>query len=114
MLPSGSMPMVDWTTVKKVLTFELGRFLHRKIKAHFSSSAAQHQVVVEIDTLLLKEQADICVLHDKCVVCVLVTVSSDVRSETWSVAAETTHISVELDSDLALECVCMIVGPVTK
>jgi hypothetical protein len=89
MLQSGSMPTVDWTTVKKELTFELGRFLHRKIKAHFdfvdSSSAAQHQVVVDIDTLLLlKEQADIHVLHDKCVVCV-VTFLSDVCSETCSV-----------------------------
>jgi hypothetical protein len=77
MLQSGSMLMVDWTTVKKELTFELGRFLHRKIKARFSSPAAQHQVIVDIDTLLLKEQADICVLHDKCMVCV-VTFSSDV------------------------------------
>ncbi len=75
----------------------------RKIKAHFdfvdSSSAAQHQVVVSIDTLLLKEQADICVLHDKCMVYV-VTFSSDVCSEMCSVAMETTHVSVEFDEDI--------------
>ena len=102
-LQSGLMPMVNWNTVKKELTFEVGRFLHRKIKAHFdfvdSSSAAQHQVVVDIDTLLLKEQADICVLHDKHVVHV-VTFLSDVCSKMHSVAMETTHVSVELDEDI--------------
>ena len=34
-LQSGMMLTINWKTVKKELTFELGRFLHRKIKAHF-------------------------------------------------------------------------------
>ncbi len=103
MLQSGLMPTVNWTRVKKELTFELGRFLHRKIKAHFdfvdSSSAAQHHVVVDVGILLLKEQADIHVLHDKCMVHV-VTFSSDVCSQIYSVAAERTKISVKLDEEI--------------
>ena len=104
-LQSGMMPTINWKTVKKELTFELGRFLHRKIKAHFefvdSSSTAtrQQQVVVDIDNLLEKEQADIYVLHDKCMVYV-VTFSSDVCSKIYLVAAETTDISVQLNEEI--------------
>jgi hypothetical protein len=58
------MMTVNWNTgAKMVLTFELGHLLHRKIEAHFDfadwSCARQHQVVVDIDSLLLKEQANI-------------------------------------------------------
>jgi hypothetical protein len=102
-LQSGLMPTLDWNTVKKKLTFELGRFLHQKIKAHFdfvdSSCARQHQVVVDTDSLLLKEQADVCVLHNKCMVCV-VTFLSDICSKTCSVAAETTDVSVQLNEEI--------------
>ena len=80
-----------------------GRFLHQKIKAHFdfvdSSSTRQQQVVVNIDNLLEKEQADIYVLHDKCMVYV-VTFSSDVCSKIYLVAAETTDISVQLNEEI--------------
>jgi hypothetical protein len=102
-LQSGLMPTVNWNTVKKELTFELGRFLHRKIKAHFnfvdSSIARQHQVIVDIDSLLLEEQAKICVLHDKCLVHV-VTFSSDVCSKMCSLAAKTICVSVQLDEEI--------------
>ena len=78
-------------------------FLHRKIKAHFdfvdSSSTRQQQVAVDIDNLLEKEQADIYVLHDKCMVYV-VTFSSDVCSKIYLGAAETTDISVQLNEEI--------------
>jgi hypothetical protein len=103
-LQSGLMPMVNWKSLKTELLFELGRFLHRKTHAHFdfveSSCTTQHQVVVDIDSLLLKEQANTHVLNDKCMVHV-VTFSSDVCSHTHSVAAKTTDISVELDEEIA-------------
>ena len=94
-LQSGLMPMVNWNAVKMELTFELGRLLHRKIEAHFdfidsSSTLARQQAVVNIDSLLLKEQADIYVLHDKCMV-------YEVCSKIHSEAAEMTNISVQLD-----------------
>jgi hypothetical protein len=102
-LQSGRMPTVNWNTVKKELTLELGRFLHQKIKAHFdfvdSSCTRQHQVVVNIDSLLLKEQADICVLHDKHMVHV-VTFSSNACSKKCSVAPETTHVLIQLDEQI--------------
>jgi hypothetical protein len=101
-LQSGLMPKVNWRTVKIELTFELGRLLHRKIEAHFhfvDSSCAKQQAVVDIDLLLIKEQADIYVLHDKCMV-YLVTFSSQVCSQIYSKAAETTNISVILDEEI--------------
>jgi hypothetical protein len=101
-LQSGLMPMVNWKQVQMELTFELGRLLHCKIQAHFdfvdSSCTTQHQVV-DIDSLLLKEQADIYVLHDKCMV-YLVTFSSDVCSHIHSMAAKTTNISVKLNEEI--------------
>jgi hypothetical protein len=33
----GLMPKVDWQKVKVEVIFELGRFLHRKVQAHFDS-----------------------------------------------------------------------------
>jgi hypothetical protein len=102
-LQSGWMPTVNWNAMKKELTFELGRFLHLKIKAHFdfvdSSCTRQHQVVVNIDGLLLKEQADICFLHNKCVVCV-VAFSSNVCSEMCLVASETNFLDDSVKSRL--------------
>jgi hypothetical protein len=90
---------VSWTTVKTELTFELGRLLHRKIHAHFDFvdvTCAVPPAVVDIDGLLVKEQADICILHDKHMVCVA-TFSPKVCSKTRSEAAENTNASVEFN-----------------
>ena len=99
-LQSGMIPMTNWNTFKKELTFELGRFLHRKIRAHFdfvdSSCTRQQQVFVNIDNLLLKEDQ---VLHDKCMVYVVIF-SSNVCSKICLVAAETANISVQLYEEI--------------
>jgi hypothetical protein len=56
-------------------------------------------VFVDIDSLLLKEQANIYVLHDKFMVYVD-TFSSNVCSKIYSVAANTTKVSVQLDEEI--------------
>jgi hypothetical protein len=61
---TGVMPKVNWSRVKRDLKFELGHLLHWKIDACFDlvdSSCAGQPVVIDIDYLLLKEQADIYV-----------------------------------------------------
>jgi hypothetical protein len=104
MLQSGVMPKVNWSRVKTDLKFELGRLLHRKIDACFDlvdSSCAGQLAVVDVDCLVLKEQADICVLHDKHMVHVA-TFSPQVCSKEriYSNAAETVDVSVELDEEI--------------
>jgi hypothetical protein len=97
MLQSGVLPKV-----KTELKFELGRLLHRKIDACFDfvdSSCARQPAVVDIDHLLLKERANICVLHDKRMVRVA-TFSPEVCSRMCSNAAETVNVSVELDEEI--------------
>jgi hypothetical protein len=96
------MPTVNRNTVQMELTFELGCLLHQKIKAHFAfvdcSCARQRQVVVDIDRLLIKEQANIYVLHDKFMV-YAVTFLSNVCSKIYSVAGMT-KVSVQLDEEI--------------
>jgi hypothetical protein len=80
-LQSGLLPTVDWNAVKKEMTLSHFDFVD-------SSCTRQHQVVVNVDSLLLKKQADAHVLHN-----------------TWcmsspSVAAETTDVSVQLDEEI--------------
>jgi hypothetical protein len=75
------LPTVDWNAVKKEMTLSHFDFVD-------SSCTRQHQVVVNVDSLLLKKQADAHVLHN-----------------TWcmsspSVAAETTDVSVQLDEEI--------------
>jgi hypothetical protein len=102
MLRSGVMPKVNWSRVKTDLKFELGRLLHWKINACFDlvdSSCAGHPVAVDVDCLLLKEQADIHVLHDEHMVHVA-TFSPEVCSKMHANAAETVNVSVELDEEI--------------
>jgi hypothetical protein len=99
MLQSGVMPKVNWSRVKTKPKFELACLLHRKIDACFDfvdSSRARQPAVVDIDHLLLKERADICILHNKCMVHVA-TFSPEVCSKTCSNAADAGNVSVELD-----------------
>jgi hypothetical protein len=101
-LQSGEMPKVNWTTVKTELTFELGRVLHRKVHVLFDFvdiSFAGPLAVVDIDNLLLEQEADIYVLHDKHMVYVA-TFSSKVCCKIYSEAAETTNVSVEFNDEI--------------
>jgi hypothetical protein len=104
MLQSGEMPKVNWTAVKTELTFELGRVLHQMVHAHFDfvdvSFAGPLAVVdIDIDHLLLKQEANICVLHNKHVVHVA-TFLSEVCCKTCSEAAETINVSVEFNNEI--------------
>jgi hypothetical protein len=92
-LQSGLIPNVNWGKVKVEVTFELGRLLHRKIKAHFEfvSDSSTRQQAVDVDELLMQEKADIYALHGKFMVYV-VTFSSHVCSQIYSMAAKTTII----------------------
>jgi hypothetical protein len=77
----------------------LGQFLHGKIPDYFdlvSVSSTKQGKVVDVDTLLPKEKANIYVLHDEFMVYV-VTSSSDVCRHIYSVAAKKTNVSVQLD-----------------
>jgi hypothetical protein len=42
-LQDGLMPKVDWQKVKVEVIFELGRFLHSKVRAHFDTLSSTNQ-----------------------------------------------------------------------
>jgi hypothetical protein len=99
-LQSGLFPKVNWDKVKAEVMFKLGCLLHRKILAYFDfvSDSSTRQQVVDIDNLLFQEKGDVYVLHGNFIVYV-VTFSSQVCSQIYSVMAKMTNISVELDEE---------------
>jgi hypothetical protein len=95
------MPKVNWRKVKVEVTFELGRLFHRKILAYFDyvSESSTKQQAVDVDNLLMQEKADIYVLHGDFMVYV-VTFSSHLCSQIYSMATKATNISVELNDEI--------------